>query len=178
MPLHPCNICDASTPWNWEDAFLVYGFADGANSETDAVAHVLKKHGYEVDQTDGIDENPIICAITKNDKDLIAEHKFQGATPPREILPAKIIALLDAAFPPPPPGAAFRVPLPFRIDEAQCSDTTLHVTLKDSCSITITRASDGVKVLLLPAYPSAHPEVAAFFPTGDLKPAIPPEVVS
>lgn len=169
MPLHTCANCGAPKTWNWEDAFLSYGFDNGANSKTTTVVSTLEANGYTTALATYAD-NEFIENITKDGVEQISQHDWIGETDPRDFLPADIIALLDHKHPHPAPYGVYRVPTRFTIDQDRSTNDTLHVVVSSHCTVAITQSSEGVEVQLVPSYPSAHPICAAYFPLDDIKP--------
>lgn len=168
MPLHTCALCGGPQPWKWEDAFLSYGFDEGEHSETHAVASTLVANGYTTEIATYAD-NDFIESIVKDDVEQISAHDWPGEMDPRQFLPADLIALLDKAFPAPAPFAVFRVPPPFEIDEQRSTATDLHIPVGDLCTVSISNRETGIHIIVLPSYPNAAPEIAAYFPKADLQ---------
>lgn len=50
MPVSMCHACGCDYRWQWEEAFDKFGFGNGDGQvETDTVADMLIRHGYEVE---------------------------------------------------------------------------------------------------------------------------------
>lgn len=111
------------THWTWEEAFDKFGFDDGDGQVmTYAVSNALENAGYDtLYDTFGI-HNSVIFSLTAPDGTLIFDQDTVdvGYADPREYLPAEVVALLDAAFPPLEGGVSLEV-----------NGLTVNVTLGD-----------------------------------------------
>lgn len=101
MPLSTCAYCESSFHWSWEEAFLKFGFADGANGYlTEKVADVLRKAGYTVKIEPWGLHNVVIDSICKGGIEIIPVQRIRfGYDEPRDYLPTKLIRLLDRELP-------------------------------------------------------------------------------
>ena len=97
MPTSTCPYCDSDFHWIWDDAFMKFGFRDGANGFlTEHVAEVLRKAGYTVTVEPWGIHNVVIDSIRKGGIELIPVQRIRfGYVEPRNYLPRKLIRLLD-----------------------------------------------------------------------------------
>lgn len=97
MPVTECPHCFGEYRWDWEDAFLKFGFGDGANGFlTDIVADLLRAAGYTVNVVPWGIHNVVIDSIRKGGIELIPLDRIRfGYDEPRDYLPKKLIRLLD-----------------------------------------------------------------------------------
>lgn len=97
MPVSKCLSCNAQFHWDWEDAFLKFGFGDGDQIVmTEAVADVLRGAGYTVQVMPWGIHNVVIDSILKNGVEQLLMHCIRfGYDSPRDYLPKKLIRLLD-----------------------------------------------------------------------------------
>ena len=101
MSLTTCRTCWTTHSWSWEEAFDKFGFGDGDGIVmTEHVAMALRKAGYAVTTEPWGWHNVTITSITnKKGKELIPDTINLGYDEPRDYLPARIIKVLDEAFP-------------------------------------------------------------------------------
>ncbi len=101
MPVTTCTNCTHCHYWQWEEAFDKFGFNDGDGQiETGTVVAALEPAGYIVEDYSWGSHNVIIVSIKSRDgREHIPETAEVGYDDPRNYLPAKIIAILDAALP-------------------------------------------------------------------------------
>lgn len=101
MPTSTCPFCAAHFRWNWDEAFLKFGFGDGAAGYlTKHVAHALRHAGYTVNVSPWGMHNEVIDSIQKNGIELIPLERIRfGYEEPRDYLPKKLIRLLDRELP-------------------------------------------------------------------------------
>lgn len=97
MPTSTCPYCDSDIKWIWDDAFMKFGFRDGANGHlTEIVAEVLRTAGYTVKVVPWGIHNVVIDSIRKGGIELIPLDRIRfGYDEPRDYLPKKLIRLLD-----------------------------------------------------------------------------------
>ena len=83
--------------WDWEDAFLKYGFGDGDDIHTGEVASFLQEEGYAVVFDEWGAHNEVISSIQKGGRELMPDEKTIsfGYDSPRDYLPREIIEILD-----------------------------------------------------------------------------------
>jgi len=103
MPIDECHCCGGDYHWRWEEAFDKFGFNDGDGQiETNQVADVLIKAGYQTDQQMWGMHNEIIISIKRDGAEYMPlDNKSVrvGYDCPRTYLPKKIIDLLDEQLP-------------------------------------------------------------------------------
>lgn len=97
MPFSPCPYCASEFDWSWEDAFLKFGFGDGATGYlTDTVAEILRTARYVVVVEPWGIHNTVIDSIRKGGVELIPLQRIRfGYDNPRDYLPKRLIRLLD-----------------------------------------------------------------------------------
>lgn len=99
MPKSSCEHCGAAFTWDWEDAFMHYGFNSGDGViMTDDVANALRQNGYEVDVDTWPMHNPVITSIKRCGEECIPKSVDTVHDAPRDYLPQHVIDVLDAAF--------------------------------------------------------------------------------
>lgn len=101
MPTSTCPYCDSDIKWIWDDAFMKFGFRDGANGHlTESVAEVLRTAGYTVKVEPWGLHNVVIGSVSKGGIELMPMQRIRfGYAEPRDYLPKKIIRLLDQKLP-------------------------------------------------------------------------------
>ena len=101
MSITTCPTCCEPHSWSWEEAFDKFGFGDGDGIVmTEHVAKALRKAGYGVTTEPWGCHNVTVTSITnKKGSELIPETANCGYDEPRDYLPARIIKVLDNAFP-------------------------------------------------------------------------------
>lgn len=100
MSITNCPTCGETHHWSWEEAFDKFGFNDGDGLVmTDAVIHVLTRHGFVATAVRWGLHNVTITSIeTEDGTQLIPEDAKVGYDDPRDYLPERIIDLLDTEF--------------------------------------------------------------------------------
>lgn len=100
MPIKFCTTCAKQHYWRWEEAFDKFGFGDGDGQvETENIAEILRKAGYEVETERWGCHNVVIISITLNGIECIPEDAVLGYDQPREYLPKEIVDILDGKLP-------------------------------------------------------------------------------
>lgn len=101
MPVTKCAHCNSDFQWDWEDAFLKFGFGDGADGYlTGVVANALRSGGYVVKVEAWGIHNEVIDSIAKAGVELIPFQRIRyGYDNPRDYLPKKLVRLLDRLLP-------------------------------------------------------------------------------
>lgn len=95
-----CPTCGNPYSWDWEEAFVKFGFGDGEGLVmTEHVAAKLRQAGYAVTIEPWGCHNVTIASIKRDGVELIPFDSINfGYDDPRDYLPAEIIDLLDDAF--------------------------------------------------------------------------------
>jgi len=106
------NPSSKKSAWQWVEAFYKFGFDDGDGKiETGSVVSFLRAAGFKVKAFKWKPHNTIIVSIQKDAIELMPDKiagYYIGYHDPREYLPARLIEVLDIAF---PPTADFVFPL-------------------------------------------------------------------
>ncbi len=92
VPVTRCNACGAPATWEWEDAFLKFGYGDGDGVVmTEVVAERLRAEGFTAETACYGPHNTIICSLIRDGVELVPDEDDN----PRTYLPDDVIQLLD-----------------------------------------------------------------------------------